>query len=106
VALSLLKRSDPPIAPVILITDDDLGQHNTPERIRCPLCEWVPASSSRWCCDHQHTPEPPFPSCGTVWNTFSTRGRCPGCAHQWQWTSCFACGQSSPHDDWYEQDSR
>src|SRR5215510_4975685 len=48
-------------------------------RIRCPVCSWQPDASSRWCCDWVGTPEPFFESCGTVWNTFETRGRCPGC---------------------------
>jgi hypothetical protein len=71
--------------------------------VRCPLCEWRPDASSRWCCHPQETPEPAFPGCGTVWNTFSTRGRCPGCDHQWRWTSCLSCGEWSLHEDWYEQ---
>jgi hypothetical protein len=101
VMLQLLKRSDGPVLPVI-VTDDDLKSLDKSDQIRCPKCEWVPPDGSRWCCDHRHTPEPPFASCGTVWHTFSTRGRCPGCAHQWQWTSCLACGQFSPHEDWYQ----
>jgi hypothetical protein len=49
------------------------------------------------------SPEPPFKGCGTVWNTFLTKGRCPGCSHQWRWTSCLQCQQWSLHDDWYEK---
>jgi len=101
--LQLLKKSDAPSLPVI-VTGDDPSLRRASDRIRCPRCEWVPTAGSRWCCDHRATPEPPFPSCGTVWHTFSTRGRCPGCSHQWQWTSCLACGKASPHDDWYERD--
>jgi hypothetical protein len=71
-------------------------------RIRCPLCEWRPAPSSRWCCDGTESPEPLFEGCGTVWNTFSTGGRCPGCSHQWGWTSCLRCHGWSLHEDWYE----
>jgi hypothetical protein len=71
-------------------------------RIRCPLCDWQPTASSRWHCDSSETPEPPFPGCGTVWNTFSTRGRCPGCRHQWRWTSCLRCEGWSLHEDWYD----
>jgi hypothetical protein len=82
--------------------------HPTPDgverfdRIRCPLCRWHPTPSSRWSCLCIDTPEPFFESCGTTWNTFTTRGRCPGCGHQWQWTSCLRCGGWSLHDDWYE----
>jgi hypothetical protein len=72
--------------------------------IRCPLCAWRPSQRDQWCCYSPDTPEPPFPSCGTTWNTFSTRGRCPGCSHQWQWTSCLRCGEWSLHVDWYERD--
>ena len=74
--------------------------------IRCPLCNWRPSLSSRWCCNVGGTPEPPFEGCGMVWNTFSTQGRCPGCSHQWQWTSCLRCGKSSLHKDWYEDENR
>jgi hypothetical protein len=71
--------------------------------IRCPLCSWRPSHSSRWRCDCVHTPEPFFAGCGTVWNTFSTRGCCPGCSHQWRWTSCLRCDNSSLHEDWYDE---
>jgi len=64
-----------------------------------------PDASSRWCCHPHETPEPFFPGCGTVWNTFSTRGRCPGCDHQWLWTSCLSCGEWSLHQDWYEYET-
>jgi hypothetical protein len=73
--------------------------------VRCPLCDWRPDASSRWCCHPSETPEPPFPGCGTVWNTFATRGRCPGCDHQWRWTSCLSCGGWSLHDEWYEHEA-
>jgi hypothetical protein len=72
--------------------------------IRCPLCQWRPESSSRWSCVVWHTPEPFFEGCGTSWNTFTTRGKCPGCSHQWRWTSCLRCDRWSLHEDWYERD--
>src|SRR5215210_2877658 len=71
--------------------------------IRCPLCEWQPDSSSQWCCEAGNSPEPFFQACRTVWNTFSTRGRCPGCSHQWRWTSCLRCDGWSLHDDWHDE---
>jgi hypothetical protein len=71
--------------------------------IRCPLCAWRPTPSSTWRCLSSGTPEPFFGGCGTTWNTFATRGRCPGCSHQWQWTSCLRCAQWSLHEDWYEE---
>jgi hypothetical protein len=72
-------------------------------RIRCPLCQWRPSASSRWCCHAAGTPEPFFEACGTTWNTFATRGLCPGCGHQWQWTSCLRCSEWSRHADWYDE---
>jgi hypothetical protein len=75
---------------------------DTSGRIRCPHCEWQPTPSDRWMCSCADTPEPYFEACGTVWNTFSTRGRCPGCQHQWRWTSCLACGEWALHEQWYE----
>jgi hypothetical protein len=83
------------------LTRDDEGSPF--ERIRCPLCKWQPNASSVWACA-EGGPEPPFGACGTLWNTFLTRGRCPGCAHQWQWTSCLRCGGWSRHEDWYGRD--
>lgn len=73
--------------------------------IHCPLCGWRPDAASRWCCEAADAPEPFFDGCRTVWNTFATRGRCPGCDHQWQWTLCLRCVQWSLHEDWYEEDS-
>jgi hypothetical protein len=74
--------------------------------IRCPRCRWRPSPSSRWCCDRAGgSPEPFFEGCGTAWNTFATRGRCPGCHHQWQWTSCLRCHEWSLHVEWYETDA-
>ncbi|MDQ3800088.1 MAG: hypothetical protein M3384_11585 [Acidobacteriota bacterium] len=74
-------------------------------RIRCPLCRWQPRASSRWCCvaDGGY-PHFFYGGCGAVWNTFETRGLCPGCNHQWTWTDCLRCWQSSPHEAWYETD--
>jgi hypothetical protein len=72
------------------------------EGIRCPLCRWQPTASSAWFCDGTNTPEKFTGGCGTRWNTFETRGRCPGCAHQWSWTICLRCGGWSLHEEWYE----
>jgi hypothetical protein len=59
-------------------------------RVRCPKCEWKPSVESRWGC-----------RCGHRWNTFWTRGLCPRCRYQWTETMCLACGEVSPHNDWY-----
>jgi hypothetical protein len=71
-------------------------------RIRCPLCKWRPQLSSRWYCGDCDYPEYFFDGCGTAWNTFKTRGRCPGCSHQWRWTICLSCQHWSLHEEWYE----
>jgi len=70
-------------------------------RIRCPLCQWRPDSGSSWACGDCAHPEYFFGGCGAVWNTFDTRGLCPGCGHQWRWTACLSCGGWSLHEDWY-----
>jgi len=72
-------------------------------RIRCPLCKWSPEKTSRWICADADAPEFFYKSCGTSWNTFETRGKCPTCAHQWIWTSCLRCFEWSKHEDWYEK---
>jgi hypothetical protein len=82
--------------------DDDAGRRPGRARIRCPLCGWQPTAVSQWACVSEGTPEPFFPGCGTIWNTFETGGRCPGCAHQWTWTSCLRCQGWSLHEDWYD----
>lgn len=60
--------------------------------IYCPLCAWRPGPEDRWCC---------WPGCRTEWNTFWTRGLCPGCGRQWTETACLNCGRMSPHESWY-----
>ncbi len=72
-------------------------------RIRCPLCKWQPQKSSRWYCADLPFPENFFDGCETHWNTFDTRGKCPGCQHQWRYTTCLSCSQHSVHEDWYVQ---
>ncbi len=98
----LLKRDGPSVgAPVILPSwlDDGLSTR----RVRCPQCQWNPSPSSRWSClEHRGHPEYFHGGCGTAWNTFQTRGRCPGCSYQWRFTVCLQCAQWSPHDEWYE----
>ena len=74
-------------------------------RVRCPLCKWQPNPSHRWFCAQCESPEFFADGCGTCWNTFNTRGRCPGCGHQWRWTACLNCEGWSLHSDWYENES-
>lgn len=99
-SLELLKRG--PATDVLLFEQVEDGEDEVFSRIRCPLCQWRPDAASLWCCVSDRTPEPFFHGCGTLWNTFQTGGRCPGCLHQWQWTSCHRCGEWSRHLDWYE----
>ena len=87
----------------LTVEEFDLEKRRSSEGIRCPKCAWRPGSSDRWSCDWT-LPEAFFRSCGSSWNTFATRGQCPGCGHRWHWTSCLRCGGWSPHDDWYESD--
>lgn len=102
--LRLYQRSLMPedVAGVVEEIGEDASEGG---RLRCPLCGWRPAASSRWYCADCAHPEYFFAGCGAVWNTFDTRGRCPGCAHQWRWTSCLGCGGWSLHEDWYATDS-
>lgn len=72
-----------------------------PRRVRCPLCHWQPRSSDLWYCGDCGHPEYFFAGCGMMWNTFTTRGLCPGCLHQWRYTSCLRCAAWSPHEEWY-----
>jgi hypothetical protein len=58
--------------------------------IRCPKCNWTPRAKNLWSC-----------KCGRHWNTFDTRGLCPGCGYQWEITGCLQCGAVSPHLEWY-----
>jgi hypothetical protein len=101
-SVHLLVRDLRTVRPIPIELDrlqdrDGLGQ------IRCPRCAWRPKSWSRWRCACEGTPEPSFDSCGNVWNTFATRGRCPGCQHQWRWTSCHECHEASLHEEWYDR---
>ncbi|WP_457651509.1 hypothetical protein [Rhodocaloribacter sp.] len=59
-------------------------------RIACPKCAYEPRPFDRWQCD-----------CLTVWNTFDTQGRCPGCGKVWRHTACPRCHEWSPHHEWY-----
>jgi hypothetical protein len=63
-------------------------------KIRCPKCLWEPTKESRWQC-----------TCGCVWNTFDTAGKCPDCGFQWLDTRCLSCLEWSKHVDWYENES-
>jgi hypothetical protein len=97
--LELLRKGRAP--ETVIAWKVELDEDDAFSRIRCPLCTWQPSASSLWACESYGTPEPYFGGCGAIWNTFATRGRCPGCDHQWQWTSCHRCEGWSRHADWY-----
>ena len=67
---------------------------NREAKIRCPKCAWKPGKHDRWLC-----------LCGHVWNTFDTRGLCPGCDAKWKQTQCLKCQQMSLHEAWYDDGS-
>ena len=95
------------IAPVAFDKRDfqiDQQQATAPKRnrIRCPVCKWQPGRRNRWYCLPMGAPEHFSGGCGHGWNTFDTRGLCPGCSYQWRHTSCLSCGVTSVHEDWYE----
>lgn len=89
-------------------TTIDIGsdEDERPGRIRCPACTWQPRASDLWYCGDCAEPERFFGGCGAAWNTFETRGLCPGCGHLWRHTACLVCGAWSLHDEWYERDGR
>ena len=97
----ILKQRD--TQPELVIDDAELTIDTpVPGSVRCPRCAWRPRPSDRWSCLGGGAPEYFAGGCGTSWNTFETGGRCPGCSHQWQWTSCHRCEEWSLHVDWYE----
>ena len=102
-SLQLFKKGSTP-AHVVIDEAKRLLEELVFGRVRCPLCGWQPSATSLWACQSFGTPEPFLGGCGAMWNTFETRGLCPGCSHQWQWTSCHRCYGWSPHDEWYERD--
>ncbi len=71
-----------------------MKQRDTEVRIACPKCDWAPDGGAYWSC-----------TCGYVWNTFDTGGRCPRCEKQWKKTQCIphrgGCYSWSFHEDWY-----
>ena len=79
--------------------DDDLdavlGDDERARRVRtrCPKCDWKPGKHDKWYC-----------RCGTSWNTFMTRGVCPGCTFAWKITQCLKCHAFSAHEDWYTKE--
>lgn len=104
IVLTLFQKS---LLPEEILIKESKSEEEKSEfsRIRCPLCKWQPKASSRWCCAPCEYPEYFDSGCSTSWNTFSTRGRCPGCQHQWRWTICLSCHGWSLHEDWYTKEA-
>lgn len=101
VSIFLLLQKNPAFEKII---KERLEEYKTDfKRIRCPHCRWQPKASSRWFCSDCDFPEYFYNGCLTAWNTFATKGKCPGCLHQWRWTSCLSCGEWALHDDWYQE---
>lgn len=59
--------------------------------VQCPDCEWSPDGDKHWGC-----------TCGHLWNTFETKGKCPKCKTQWEETRCPGCASLTPHKAWYK----
>lgn len=58
--------------------------------VACPKCSWQPLKSTIWTC-----------TCGHKWNTFDSKGVCPGCKRNWAQTECRKCRTVSAHEAWY-----
>ena len=71
-------------------TEKQRGASTRGRKIRCPVCGWEPHKRDLWSC-----------LCGHSWNTFDTRGVCPGCDAKWRETACHKCHQWSDHEAWY-----
>ena len=95
-----LKESRKPGQVVTTIPGFEKGTRSAPFGVRSAAGGRSHRAAGRRICSG--TPEPFFEACGTVWNTFATHGRCPGCSHQWRWTTCLRCQEPSLHVDWYE----
>jgi hypothetical protein len=86
----LLFKFEPRGTPDVREADENRPGGN---RIRCPRCAWEPRREDRWMC-----------TCLHVWNTFDTRGVCPGCGQEWRETQCLRCKAWSRHHDWYAKE--
>jgi hypothetical protein len=71
-------------------TEKQRGSSTRGRKIRCPRCGFEPRKHDRWHC-----------VCGHSWNTFDTRGVCPGCDATWKETACPRCHLWSDHEAWY-----
>ena len=57
----------------------------------CPTCKSAPLVGNYWTCKE----------CGTRFDTFEHRGRCPECGQLYRTTQCPDCYQEHPIGDWF-----
>jgi Zn-dependent protease len=60
----------------------------------CPACEKSPPRGQFWMCEH----------CQSKFDTFATRGRCPGCGAWFLETTCPHCHATNHIDGWFKPD--
>jgi hypothetical protein len=60
------------------------------QEYRCPNCGWIPFALPAWKCK----------SCHSVWDYFSTEGRCPRCEHQHEEAACVRCRRIARNRQW------
>ena len=61
----------------------------------CPSCRTAPPLGPFWKCG----------ACGQSFDTFETRGVCPGCAHEYPVTMCLDCSEQRPMTEWAAADT-
>jgi hypothetical protein len=73
----------------------DVNSATKRQRIRCPICLWVPDGKPYWMCE----------KCFAKFDTFKTHAHCPTpeCGNTWGYTQCIACHRQSRHEEWYEE---
>jgi Zn-dependent protease len=62
--------------------------------VNCPRCSSHPPKGPFWVCDH----------CQTRFDTFQSRGVCPGCGAWFHETACPDCRRTSHIEDWLGSD--
>ncbi len=83
------------IVDLLAIMNRDEKRDYSKSNICCPECKWIPDGKKNWGC-----------TCGFVWDTFQTKGKCPQCETQWKDTWCPKCKKTSKHQDWYQPNEK
>lgn len=78
------------LAARALAAADKIPRHSDQH---CPSCHGSPPAGEFWKCGR----------CGTAFDLFATRGRCPQCLEQFATANCLLCGASAPLDDFARQ---